>query len=729
MDVHSRLVRVVADATSPGEALAAATRVVAEELQAEGCSVYARGGSQTGLELRALFGLRPPPSGTSIAEKALAEAIPETDSALGLVAVPIASLNRGIGAIIAQRTTGVPFTTEEIMRLSGVASQLVPLVETIRFIEAIDAVGLNAGRRLETSAPLPQEGELELRGIAASPGIAIGVAVFRNAFPRAMVRSDTTYRGRALETARARDAFEKTRNDLIKLQADAASDLGEEQALIFGAHLLLLNDPLLTGLLEGGIAGGHSAAISVDDAFEEIVRRLVGVPDPYIQERIEDIEDLRSRILGHLLGAARVPDVDARIVVGPRTTASLLLELKARGAVGIVSELGGATSHGAVLARALGIPAVTGIRELTRQVVAGDLILVDGGAGTVVIRPLAATRAAFERRFRELEAERTEFVRYRDEPARTIDGVEFDLLANIALGTDLDVARENRAYGVGLYRTEFPFIVRDGLPTVDEQVRIYAKAYDAFPTEPIAFRILDLAADKFLPSMGFGASRSAFHGYRSIRVLFDYPHILRDQVQAFAMAARGRPLRILIPMVTSVDDVVRIKRLVAGALAQATPSLSTGNIVYGAMIETAAAVELVADVAREVEFFSIGTNDLIQYTLVVDRDDPRLASERHSYHPAIWRMIRRVVVEAHRSEKSVTVCGEMAAKPDLALALLAMGVDALSVTPRAIPPLKRALARMALEPLRAMRDEILALATEDEVLATLRGCSSETSKT
>lgn len=727
MDVHGRLVRVVADATSPAEALTAATRVVAEELQAEGCSIFARRGGQAGLEMRALFGTRPPPSGASTAEKALAEAVPEMDTELGLVAVPIASLNRGIGAIVAQRTTGAPFTTEEIMRLSGVASQLVPLVETVRFMEAIDGTGASAGRR-EMAAPSPQDGELELRGIAASPGIAIGVALFRNAFPRSMVRGDTTH-GEAAETGRVRDAIEKTRNDLIKLQAEAASDLGEEQALIFGAHLLLLNDPLLTGLVEGGIAKGHSAAISVDDAFEEIVRRLVGVPDPYIQERVEDIEDLRSRILGHLLGAAHVQDVDARIVVGARTTPSLLLELKARGAVGIASELGGATSHGAVLARALGIPAVTGIRELSRQVAAGDLMLVDGGAGTVVVRPTPSTRTAFELRIRETEAERTEFLRYRDVPARTSDGVQFDLLANIALGADLDVAQENRAAGVGLYRTEFPFIVRDGLPTVDEQVRIYAKAYDAFPTEPIAFRILDLAADKFLPSMGFGVSRSAFHGYRSIRVLFDYPHILRDQVQAFAAAARGRPLRILIPMVTSVDDVVRIKRLVAAALAQATPSFSGIDIVYGAMIETAAAVELVADVAREVEFFSIGTNDLIQYTLVVDRDDPRLASERHSYHPAIWRMIRRVVVEAHRSGKSVTVCGEMAAKPDLALALLAMDVDALSVTPRAIPPLKRALARMSLQPLRGKRDEILALATEDEMLAALRACYPESGKT
>jgi phosphoenolpyruvate-protein kinase (PTS system EI component) len=230
-----------------------------------------------------------------------------------------------------------------------------------------------------------------------------------------------------------------------------------------------------------------------------------------------------------------------------------------------------------------------------------------------------------------------------------------------------------------------------------------------------AFRLLDLAGDKFLPGGQLGVSRDAFHGYRSIRILFNYPHVLRDQVQAFAIAAADRPLRILIPMVTSMEDVARIKELVASALAEAPRA-----VTYGVMIETPAAVELTADLAREVDFFSIGTNDLVQYTLVVDRADPRLSSSRHAYHPAILRMIRRVATKAHERGKHVTVCGEMAARPDLAIMLLAMGIDALSVTPRVIPELKQALVRVPLEPRRASVEVLLAASRAESVEAMLR---------
>jgi phosphotransferase system, enzyme I, PtsP len=715
MEVHGRLVAVVAAATSPTEALTAATRVIAEALQAEACSIFAERAGR-GLELCVHFGPYRT-IGASLAEKAFADVLPATDAVAGLAAVPVAAINHAIGAVVVRRATA-PFTTEELMRLSGIASQLVDLVGSVRLMEAIQgAPATDQPVKAIVSSPA---GERVLRGLAASPGIEVGVAAFHRALPRGAVRAEGAYRGKTIEEGRARDAFEKTRNDLLLLQAEAASEIGEEQALIFGAHLLLLNDPMFAGLVDGGIADGRAAGVAVDDAFDEIVRRLLDVSDPYVQERVEDLEDLRSRILGHLVGAARVPVLDARIVVSARTTPSLLIELKARGAVGIASELGGVTSHGVVLARALGIPAVTGIRELTREVVAGDELIVDGAEGIVIVRPTAETRAVYAARSREAERRRTEFARYRDQPARTADGFQFELRANIALGADLELARDNRADGVGLYRTEFPFIVRDALPSIDEQVRIYAKAYDTFPHSQVTFRLLDLAGDKFLPSTGFGGARSAFHGYRSIRILFDYPHILRDQVQAFAIAAGGRPLRILIPMVTSVNDLVRIKGLIAAALEQAARVLADIRVIYGAMIETPAAVELVTDLAREVEFFSIGTNDLIQYTLVVDREDPRITSDRHPYHPAILRMIRRVVLEAHRAGKSVTVCGEMAARAELALALLAMDIDGLSVTPRVIPELKRALALMYVEPLRARIDEILALSTDDDVTAALR---------
>ncbi len=724
MDVHARLVAVVAEATSPAEALNAATRVVAEALGADACAIFVRR-TKNGLELRAQYGPTSDPvatdAGRTLAEGALDGVLPRRGDgdAAGIAAVPVAAINHGIGAIVVRRAE-TPFTAEEIMRLSGVASQIVELIENERLIETIERSG--TGRELtdEGSGPPPSTGERILRGVGASPGIAIGFVTFRNAFPRALVYREAPPRGAAAESLRVRDALQKAQNDLLRLQSAAAAEIGEEQALVFGAHLLLLKDPSLIELVQQRIAAGRTAPAAIDAALDEIAGRLRRARDPYLQERVEDIEDLRSRILGHLLGVERQGAVDARVVVSDRTTPSLVVELKARGARGIASAVGGPTSHGALLARALGIPAVCGIIGLMDQVSPGDTIIVDGYEGQVVVRPAAKTKDEYEHRRQKAEQQRTEFFRYRDVPAMTADGVRFELQANVGLGADIEAAVENHADGIGLYRTEFPFIVRDALPSVEEQVKIYERAFRAFPTAPVTFRLLDLAGDKFLPSGELGVARDAFHGYRSIRVLFDYPHVLRDQVQAFAIAAGGRELRVLIPMVTSVEDVVRIKQLAAEARAQSEGASVGGPIVYGAMVETPAAVELIDELAKEVDFFSIGTNDLVQYTLVVDREDPRMASERHAYHPAVLRMVHRVATRARANGKRVAVCGEMAARPELAIALLAFGIDSLSVTPRFIPYLKQALAQVPVEPLRANLDALLRAATADEVEALLR---------
>jgi phosphotransferase system enzyme I (PtsP) len=727
MDIHARLVEVLGQAQSRAAALDSAARVIAEELNAEACTIFVQRG-KAGLEPRAHYDLAPEQADAeharALAERALQEVLPRTNepSTPPMIAVPVAAINHAIGAIVTRRASGVPFATEEIMRLSGAASQMVELIESARLFDALDgAPGAGGDSDAMVDSAPPTEQRL-LRGVAAAPGIAIGVATFRNAFPRVLVHRDTSFRGVLEETARVRDALQKTHNDLVRLQAAAASEIGEEQALIFGAHLLILSDGMLARLVDKGIAAGRTAPIAIDESFDEIVQRLSKAPDPYVQERVEDLEDLRSRLLGHVLGVERQGSIDARVVISNRTTPSLVVELKARGALGLASELGGPTSHSALLARALGIPAVSGIEGIAEHVVAGDLVVIDGNEGLVIVRPSAEAKTEYEGRIRAIERELTDFARFRDQPARTSDGTRFQLQANIALGADLEVARENGADGIGLYRTEFPFIVRDALPSIEEQTRIYAKAIDAFPDAAVTFRILDLAGDKFLPRVDLGIPRDAFHGYRSIRVLFDYPHVLRDQVRAFAIAAAAsaKDLRILIPMVTSLDDVVRVKQIAASSLEEPPQARIGGRIFYGAMIETPAAVELVAELSREVDFFSIGTNDLVQYSLVVDREDPRTASERHAYHPAIWRMIRRAVRQARAAGKPISVCGEMAVRPDVALGLLALGVDSLSVTPRAIPALKRALAHLPLAPLRSRIDKILASSTAADLEAALR---------
>jgi phosphoenolpyruvate-protein phosphotransferase len=573
--------------------------------------------------------------------------------------------------------------------------------------------------------PADRDGERVLHGVAAAPGIAIGAAVFRHGFPRELVRREAVRSLPHAEHGRFRDALQKTRNDLLRLQAVAASELGEDEALIFGSHLMLLSDPMICERIERGIANGRSAAVATEDALDDVLRRLREVGGSFPEDRAEDIEDLRSRLLGHLLGETPAGTLQTQLVVSPNMAPSLVMEVKARGALGIASELGGTTSHGVLLARALAIPAVTGVIGILDQVAAGESLIIDGDGGCVVVRPSRATLDAYAERQRARERARTQFLAYRDRPPVTADGVRFALHANVALGVDLQVARENGAQGIGLYRTEFPFIVRDGVPTREEQVRIYEKAHQAFPAGPLWFRLLDLAGDKLVSANVSGIARGAFHGYRSIRVLFDYPHLLRDQVQALAIAAAPRPLWLLVPMVTSVEEIRQVKALVAIALAQHPPTAGLPAPRLGAMIEVPAAVEIVRELAREVDYFSIGTNDLIQYTLVIDRQDSRLSSPRHAFHPAILRMIRRVVQAAHAAGKQVGVCGEAASQREMAIALLALGVDVLSVTPPAIPELKQQLARLPLRPLLAGIDALLDCATAAELEGALRAYVGE----
>jgi phosphotransferase system enzyme I (PtsP) len=372
-----------------------------------------------------------------------------------------------------------------------------------------------------------------------------------------------------------------------------------------------------------------------------------------------------------------------------------------------------------LLARALGIPAVTGAVDLLDIVQVGDEMIVDGETGKVILRPHAETLAAYRKRARHAERLRTEYAKYRDRPFETADGVRVGILANIAVASDLATARDNGAQGVGLYRTEFPFIVREQFPTREEQVHIYRKAYDSFPDGPIHFRVLDLGGDKFLPGTSLSTPRSPFHGYRGIRVLFDHPHILRDQVQAFALAAAGRPLSILIPMVTSMEEFRRMRELIGEAL-QALPGRAPQRApALGVMIEVPAAVEIAPDLAKEADYFSIGTNDLTQYSLVVDREDSRMVSPRDAYHPAILRMVRRTVLAARAAGKPMSVCGEMAARPDLAALLVVLGVDALSVVPSAIPELKQAFAGLEIGGLAEAMEEVLACSDAGALEAAL----------
>ncbi len=717
MSLTSALLRIVDEAQSLPRILDEAARVMAQQLHVEACFAFltdergrltraaAFGGAGTTAEAEAEL----------VAARAVAErrafALHENDAAI--LACPMILRESPLGVVVLRTVPDRAFSVDDIATLAAGCAQLADIVDDANIIEAV-----GRGERPRPPRPhvpsVPVDGERVLHGVAASPGVAIGTALFRGVY-----RLDLAARAKpagepAAERARVRDAIVKTHNDLVLIQTAAAREIDEEHAFIFATHLLLLHDPTLLDRVDQEIARGASAPVAIDTALDEFEARLRLVPDAYIQEKIDDVDDLRSRLLDHVVGTAGRARFGSRIVVSARIPPSLVVELKTEGAQALVTEVGGATSHGVLLARAMSIPAVAGIADMLAEVRPDDRLVVDGTKGVVVVRPTEETVARYEAEQLRVAHARTEHAKYRDVLARTADGVRVTLYANVGVASDLTVARDNGAEGVGLYRTEFPFIVRDAFPTRAEQVKIYAKAYELFPVEPIHFRILDLGGDKFVSGGSIAAARSAFHGYRSIRVLFDHPDVLRDQVQAFAIAAGDRPLRILIPMVSSIEELRRVKAIIE----QALPNVRAPQI--GAMIEVPAAVELAADIAREVDFLSIGTNDLMQYALVVDREDSRMASMSDPYHPAILRMIARVAAAGRAAGKPVGVCGEIAVRPDVALAMIALGVDSLSVVPTAIPELKQALASARLEPMRRAIGGIIASSDATSLATALR---------
>jgi phosphotransferase system enzyme I (PtsP) len=729
MNVTMDLLHVVEQAHSLERILEAATRVIAEWLRADGCFVYLldeHGDLVRGVADRSgSSGQRQLADAEAesiaaqvIAERRVATAHGETAS---LLASPMLLRDTTVGALVLQSAVRRAFSVEDIGALATICAQLVGIIENARIIDALDRGERPAPQAAQRrSSAEPEGGERILRGVGASPGIAIGPAVFRGAYRLDLSARDLPAGEVAAERSRVRTAIEKTHNDVSRIQVAAARDIDEEHALIFASHLLLLNDPTLLERIDQRIGRGVSAPLAIDAALDEFESRLRLVPDAYIRERVDDIDDLRSRLLDHVLDGGRRARLGAGVVLTSRIPPSLVVELKAEGAQALVTESGGATSHGVLLARAMGIPVVTGIADMLPSVRPGDRLIVDGTSGVVVVRPSEDALTRYQEERQRAERSRTEYSKFRDVLARTSDGVRVTLHANVGVASDLASARDNGAEGIGLYRTEFPFIVRDSFPTRVEQVRIYSKAYELFPAGPIHFRILDLGGDKFVAGGHLATARSAFHGYRSIRVLFDHPDVLRDQVQALALAAADRPLRILIPMVTAIEELRRLKTLIGEALASIDEPVAQRAPEIGVMIEVPAAVELAADLSKEADFLSIGTNDLMQYALVVDREDSRMAPMSDPYHPAVLRMIARVAAAARAEGKRVGVCGEIAVRPDVALALVALGIDSLSVVPTAIPGLKQALAGARLEPMRRAMEGILVLSDARSVAAALR---------
>ena len=576
-----------------------------------------------------------------------------------------------------------------------------------------------------------------LQGIPASPGIVVGpVHLLRWEVPDVAPRiiGDDSI---PAEIDRFHDAIDRAKERLAHVRDRAASHAGPEEAAIFDVQIGILDDHDLKNQVESYIRQNLAAEKAFDVVLHEWRARFAHHSSPMMRERVGDLTDVHIRLLSLLLGLpdhdpVEVPKGAKAILVTHDLTPSLTVQLDREAIAGIATEAGTRTSHVAILARSLGLPAVVGLRDAIQRLTGGEHVVLDGSTGTVVINPTDAEVAVFQHRAeREARDEAELRLLVTAEPITT-DGVRITLRANVDLPEESTLAATSGAEGVGLMRTEFLVVGRTAMPDEEEQYRAYRRVVEAFGGKPVVIRTFDIGGDK-LPAGGFPHEANPFLGWRAIRMCLDESDLFKVQLRALLRAGMHGDARIMLPLVVTIDEVRQAHQL----LDEAAAELEERGVAFrrdlplGVMVETPAAAMSADVLAKEVAFFSIGTNDLVQYTLAVDRGNVNLASRFTPLHPAVLRLVKRTVEVGRAAGLEVAVCGEMASQPVMAFALIGLGVRQLSVAPRAVPLVKHIVrgisAELAAEAAEAALASDNAAGAERQLAGRLRAAFGDAS--
>lgn len=534
-----------------------------------------------------------------------------------------------------------------------------------------------------------------LTGISASPGIVIGPAHLLHWEVPDVAQRIIADAEIDAEIARFHAALARARERLDTVRERAAAKAGPEEAAIFEAQRLMLDDGEIVSHVEAYIRQNLGAEKAFDVVMVEFRQHFARSPVPMLRERVGDLTDVHIRVLSLLLGLGDHDPFDVRkganaILVTNDLTPSLTVQLDREAIAGIATDSGTRTSHVAILARSLGIPAVVGLRDATRRLRGDERLVLDGSSGMLIVNPSEAEVATFERRAILEKQDEAELLKTAEAEALTTDGVHITVRVNVDLPEEAASASHSGGEGVGLMRTEFLVVGRATMPDEEEQYREYARMAEAFPGQPVVIRTFDIGGDK-LPVGGYPHEPNPFLGWRAIRMCLDEPELFKTQLRALLRAGVHGDVRILLPLVVSLDEVIATRQLLREAMGE----LDARGVAYkrdvpvGVMIETPAAAMAVDTFLDEAEFLSIGTNDLVQYTLAVDRGNANLADRFTPLHPAVLRFIRRVVQVGHEGGLDVCVCGEMASEPLLAFVLVGLGVRQLSVNARSVPLVKK----------------------------------------
>ncbi|SFB36647.1 phosphotransferase system, enzyme I, PtsI [Cohnella sp. OV330] len=561
-----------------------------------------------------------------------------------------------------------------------------------------------------------------IQAIGGSEGIAIGKAFVLPNWEWELPEQKIDALDLALEFERLYEGVKRSKTEIRQMKNDLDEAVGAGEASIFDAHLAILDDPVFMNEIQGIIQRQYKAAeVAVKEAIDHFVTMFDLLDDEYMKERALDIKDVGNRLLKHLLGAPEIAlptDAQPFILVVRELTPSQLIHLKPDVVLGIVTMIGSASSHSAIMARAFGIPLVMGVEgKLPEPIVTGDLLILDGGAGTLAVMPNAETVGRYtELRKQHLDAKERlqELVQV---PSVTPDGERLYLAANISSVKELDAALSRGADGVGLFRTEFLYMDRSRFPTEDEQFEVYKAAAERLGNAALTIRTLDIGGDKQLDYYDMPEENNPFLGYRAIRFSLDRSDLFKTQLRAILRAAVFGNIRIMYPLIASVDEV----RAANALLAEAQRELEAeglpfrGGLPTGAMIEVPAAVMIADLLAKEVSFLSIGTNDLIQFTLAVDRMNDQINHLYEPYHPAVLRMLRTVAESAARNGVPVSVCGEMAGDVRAIPLWVGLGIQMLSMSVQSVLPVKATMLRTNAMACKKVTEELFALGTAAEI--------------
>lgn len=648
--------------------------------------------------------------------------IPETgeERYSSFLGVPIIHHRHVLGVLVVQQVDQRRFDEGEEAFLITLSAQLSG---TIAHAES-------TGDLVQLIRPISgTDGEFEFHGLPGAPGVGIGEVVIISPVADLYAVESVEARSVKAELEEYHQAVENTRKDIWELAHGLSGVISEQERLLFTAYVQMLDDHSLGKEVKERIHQGVSAQSAWSEVIIAHARKFDAMEDAYLKERAADLRDLGRRVLGHMQKNVQKDIIypENAILVGEELSAATLAMVPVERLAGLVSIKGSTNSHLAILARAMGIPTVVGVQGLRYGRLRAKKLIIDGYRGHVYINPTAEHLSQYEAIREEDRQLLTELESLRDEPAVSLDNHKVRMLVNTGLMADVRISLERGAEGVGLYRSEVPFFTRQRFPTEEEQRQFYREQLEAFYPRPVVMRTLDIGGDKALPYFPIEEA-NPFLGWRGIRITLDHPEIFLAQVRAMMKASIGLDnLRLLIPMISSVKELEMSLELIYRAYDELTEEdhLDIKMPRIGAMIEVPSAIFLARELARRVDFLSVGSNDLTQYILAVDRNNPQVADLYQTMHPAVLSAINHVVKAAHAEGKNAGVCGELAGDPLGALLLLAMGYDSLSMNASNLLKVKAVIRKSNISEIRALLREILHLPDADAVREMLLGAVTD----